>query len=505
MFLCIYFYLFVNIINIIKSSEDIKNIIIIPFKYYHPKVNSDKETKQTNLLNSWLRQKLYLEMENSKGEKYSMILTLEQIEVHSKEDIALIASDEKYIKLYSQNISDICSFNYKNSPNFKCQTPYNIYLHGRDNCCIVEENFIFYTDEKLKEKKTLPFKFIHSTNENNICLFGSLQKYSNSIDKSRSFLDQLKAISGASTYAWALKYTSSDSGLFFFGDIINNDKILFDKDNKIKNIEENFETIYAINLFNSKIFWKFSSDKLYFGDKILGENNILEIETDIPFILLKKEYFSFIREQLFKEYLEQKICDKNIPEYQLSSISCKKEQFLQKTNNLKNIPSLIFQVKQYNLNITFNSNDFFRIEDDNIYFLIAHHSYKDTQCYVGSLFLKKYSTIFDVDSKQIKILKKINNNKVKKGKDNRIKIFLIVFLTFILSSIIFGFIGLKYGKKLYQARKKKANELDDNYDYTQYKREKDINYEKKYGLFNDNKENKYINSNYVNLEMTKSK
>ena len=504
MFPYIYFYILVIIIKIFKTFEDTKDIIIIPFKYYHPKVNSEKETKQTNLLNSWLRQKLYLTMENSNGEKSSMILTLDQMQAHSKEDIALIASDEKYIKLYTQNVNDICSFNYKNSPNFKCQTPYNIFLNGRDKCCIVEENFIFYTDEKLKEKKILPFKFIHSTNETNICLFGSLQKYSNSIDKSRSFLDQLKILSGASSYKWTLKYTSSDSGLFIFGDIINNDKITFDKENKIKNIEDNYETIYSLNLFNSKIFWKFSSDKLYFGDTILGDNVILEIETDIPFILLKKENFSFIKEQLFKEYFEQKICEKNIPEYQLSSVSCKKEQFLEKTNNLKNIPSLTFQVKQYNLNLTFTPNDFFRIEDDYIYFLIAHHSYKDSQCYIGSIFLKKYPTIFDVDSKQLKILKKINNNRVKKGKGNRTNIFLIVFLTIILSGIIFGFIGLKYGKKLYQSRKKKANELDDNYDYTQYSGKNDINYEKKYGLFNDNKENKNMNLNGVNLEMTKS-
>ena len=438
MFLYIYFFIFVNNIDFIEASEDIKNIIIIPFKYYYPKINSEKETKQTNLLNSWLRQKLYLTMENSKGEKSSMILTLDQMEAHSKEDIALISSDEKYLKFYTQHINDICNFNYINSPNFKCRTPYNFFFHGRDKCCIVEENFIFYTDEKLKGKKNLPFKFIHSTNETNICLFGSLQKYLNSIDKSRSFLDQLKELSGASTYTWTLKYTSFDSGLFIFGDIVNNEKILFDKDNKTKNIEDNYETIYAINLFNGRIFWKFNSDRLYFGDKILGENNILEIETDIPFILLKKEYFSFIKEELFNEYFEQKICDKNIPEYQLSSISCKKEQFLSKTNNLKNIPSLTFQVKQNNLNITFTPNDFFRIEDDNIYFLIAHHSYKDSQCYVGSLFLKKYQTIFNVDSKQFKILKKRNIIEIKKRKGNGTKIFLIVFLTIILSGIIFG-------------------------------------------------------------------
>ena len=63
-------------------------------------------------------------------------------------------------------------------------------------------------------------KFIHSTNKTNICLFGSLQKYGNSVDKSRSFLDQLKILSGAKSFTWTLKYTSIDSGLFIFGDIL---------------------------------------------------------------------------------------------------------------------------------------------------------------------------------------------------------------------------------------------------------------------------------------------
>ena len=498
----IYFFIFVNIIYIIKASEDSKNIIVIPFNYYKPKSNSEYETKQTNLLTSWLRQKMYLTMENSNGQKSSMILTLDQIDAHSKEDIALIASDEKYVKIYTQNTNDICSFNYENSRYFKCQTPYNIYLFGRDKCCIVEEKFNFYTDLKLQEKKIFPFKFIHTTNQTNICLFGSLQKNVKNNDKSKSFIDQLRELSGSKTYTWTLKYTSYDSGLFIFGDIINNEKIKFNEKNTIKNIETNYESLYTTNLFTSKIFWKISINKLIFDDVVLGEEDFLEIETDTPFILLKKDYFHSIKDKLFNEYFEQKICDKNIPEYQLSSVSCKKKQFLEKTNNLKNIPSITFQIKQNNLNITFTPNDFFRIEGDDIYCLIAHHSYKDSQSTVGSIFLKKYTTIFDLDSKQMKILKNVNNEITEK-KGNGRKIFLIVFLTIIFSGIIFGFVGLKYGKKIYQSRKIKANELDDNYDYTQYNTRNDINYEKKYGLFsNEGHKNKIINE--IGLEMTKS-
>ena len=92
-------------------------------------------------------------------------------------------------------------------------------------------------------------------------------------------------------------------------------------------------------------------------------------------------------------------------------------------------------------------------------------------------------------------MKKIN-------KQSNLKIIFIVILAIVLSGIIFGFIGLKYGKKLYQARKKKANELDDNYDYEQYNGRNDINFDKKNALFITNNKNTIIND--VSLEMTKS-
>ena len=493
-----------NSINMIKSIETSKNIIIIPFKEYHPKIPNEN-SNQIKLLASWLKQKLYLDIENDSGQKISMILTLENINAHSKEDIALIGSDEKYNKLYTKNVDDICSFNYQNSQNFKCITPYNIFLIGRDTCCIAEEKIIFYTDESLKEKKVFPFKFIHSTNETNICLFASLQKHVSSIDKTQSFIDQLKILSGSKAYTWALKYTSPDKGLFIFGDIIDNDKIIFEKNNKVKNEEKNFVSIYSLNVLTSRIFWKIKCDKLIFGNILLGNNIISDIDTEIPFILLKKDYYQSIINNLFNKYLEQKICSEFTPEYQLSTISCNKKIFFEKTDNLKSLPSLIFQINQYNLNLTFTPNDLFRIEGDDIYFMVAYHSYKESQSILGLLFLKKYPVIFDDDSKLMKIMRITYDN--EDNDENNIgrivKVILIIFLIIILSGIIFGFIGLKYGKKIYQVRKKKANELDDNYDYTEYKGKKDINYDKKYGLLEENKNNG-CNSNNVSLEMTKS-
>ena len=504
-----YLYILLNIILFVKATEvveDLKNVIVIPFKYYYPKINEEKQTNQENIINSWLRQKLYLTMENEEGQKSSMILTLEQIESHTKEDIALISSDEIYTKLYKENINDICSFNYENSKNFLCQTAYNIFMNGRDKCCIAEEKFVFYSDEKLTKKIISPFKFIHTINKTNVCFFGSLQRYMAAIDQSKSFIDQLKILSGAKTYTWSLRYKNIDSGIFIFGDIINNEKIIFDEKNKVKNIEDNYESIYSLSIMASRIYWKMFIDNTYFGDDIICKNIYMEIDPNVPFILLKKETYNIIKAKIFEQYLKENICQEHSVEYKLSSITCNKKKFLSKTNKLKNISPIIFQDKKININITFAPNDFFRIENDDIYLLIVYNSNKDSQITIGSIFLNKYHTVFNVDSKHMKIFKNtFMENKISSD-GNGLKIFFIVFLTIILSGIVFGFFGLKYGKKIYQSRKKLANELDDNYEYTQYKGSNDINFEaknKKFGK-NDNNCNNNFNKNGVNLEMTKS-
>ena len=53
-----------------------------------------------------------------------------------------------------------------------------------------------------------PFKFIHTTDENNICIFASLKQHVSKIYETQSFIEQLKALSGAKSYSWTLKFTN---------------------------------------------------------------------------------------------------------------------------------------------------------------------------------------------------------------------------------------------------------------------------------------------------------
>ena len=60
-----------------------------------------------------------------------------------------------------------------------------------------------------------------------------------------------------------------------------------------------------------------------------------------------------------------------------------------------------------------------------------------------------------------RILKKVQ----KSDSAFTVKIIWIIVLAVILTGIAFGIIGVIFGKKYYQKRKKKANELNDEYEY----------------------------------------
>ena len=117
-------------------------------------------------------------------------------------------------------------------------------------------------------------------------------------------------------------------------------------------------------------------------------------------------------------------------------------------------------------NITFTPKDLFMEKGDKIYFFIRE-DIKSDYFTLGSLFLEKYITVFDDEAKQLYILKKKVEPKEPEKDNTALKIVLIAILSFVLCGIIFVVIGKLFGKKLFATRKKKANELDDDYfDYT---------------------------------------
>ena len=102
--------------------------------------------------------------------------------------------------------------------------------------------------------------------------------------------------------------------------------------------------------------------------------------------------------------------------------------------------------------------------------------------------LEKYSFNYKMESKEIGFNKNKVVNNVKKKKNYYLLINLIwlgIVLIILTASIVIIL------KKFYKQRKKRANELDDNYDY-EINNDKNRKDTQKNSFDNDNKENKLI-------------
>ena len=148
--------------------------------------------------------------------------------------------------------------------------------------------------------------------------------------------------------------------------------------------------------------------------------------------------------------------------------------------------------------------ELFREFNNTLFFLIGHDTYiEKNEWIIGSILLEKYTIVFNPESKKLNLLK-YRNTKQNFGEENfnnKSNIYIAVLITLFLSAIIFCFIGLRYGKKIYQSRKIKANELDDGYDYSNYK---EINNKRKIIPNDINSKNFEKGINEYSLEMTKA-
>ena len=455
-----FFFTLLLIILINCESDKPKNIFVIPFKTFLP--NTTHPNPANLIMSQWLKSKTYFITENPNKQKIEIILssTNEKL-MYTRNNLTVVGSDESSYEPYSENIGDMCSFNSNDSSTFNFYNC-NLVFHSIDNNnCYAKEKFKFFDDLSLKNSKFYDLEFIHPTNKSGICFLSSIDII-DGINKQYNFFSELKNLLD-SAYSWTLKYTSSDEGYFIFGDIIGNKKITFYNEN----IEQNFysETMPSIT---DRIFWRFQISKIYFDNNLYNITQSLPVYIHLDFnsrfiTLPKNDYLNF--KNLFN-ISDGTGCSDLTVEYHLYCAYCNKKKYLDVTDNYKKLPTINFE-GPLQINITFVPKDLFIEKDDKIFFLIAYDGHREDDWYFGNIFLQKYTVVFDNGNRKLSVLKKVNFD----GDENSnsvLKIVLIVVLCIVLSGLVFGFLGIKYGKQLYQRRRKKANELDDDeYDYVQ--------------------------------------
>ena len=409
------------------------------------------------------------------------------------------------------------SYNYKSSISFKFKDQIrNFYYRNNekgydanDTLCFIEyesnKNLNDYNINNCKSFKSVNFELLKSEEITNdyLAQYGiiGLGLHSNQDE----YL--------LSTFIKALKDTNMTNSHYFFFNFINNKKNDINQGYLYiggEDIDEDKGRKTKIISFpiSGQIFWNLKFDKIssaiYNTSNSSIYNNYQEFEpkiaqliVDLPYIIGVQSYKNYISADFFRELEKDEICrlkkiklDEDYSTYVCDNTS---EFFREKFE--KYFPKLLFH--HWGLNKTFilDQNDLFTynyldMSDHNIYFLIlfsdkkgkympdnpSHNEIKRWK--LGIPFFKKYKLTFNADSHEIGYYEEFkankgdtnnndNNNSTPEENSNK-KLYLILEIGGgILLLIIVFVLGFLCHKNIIRLpRKKKANELDDEYEYT---------------------------------------
>ena len=399
-------------------------------------------------------------------------------------------------------LSGYCNNNFPSSYNYsKSQTFRRVKYGYDDDYCdelgdgiYASDTFSFYNSTDLQTNITLKdLEFFYSyflaydalKNVCGVIGFGLKQKYTDySLEP---FLMSLKDKGLIDDYSWTYLYfekvndkiinipkiankyiIDNFDGLIILGNYVHNYNI--SDDDKNENI---YLSVYSAER-GDYLKWALTFHKIYctYQKEILINKDIqADLSINYDYIISPIEYFETLIFPFFKSFIENEICKinevkDNTIKYEV--ISCDKKLFTNK--DIKKFPTIYFFHYDFNYTFEFKNDELFKEINNNIYFLIVKNLAEFNQDIwkLGKIFLKKYQFSFDQDSKMIKFY--LPTEQMKKDNDadnykNKIEpnLNVIIWLVICIACLIIGiYIGSQIIKK---NRKKRANELQDEYDY----------------------------------------
>ena len=371
--------------------------------YFNKKLS--KTLQRTNIYDSNYRLSTSIILNDS--------ISFEKYDISSKKNTNININNYPFIYLKS----DKDDFNLNEDSKAYIIIGMKIYCSWKNELC---ESIPHYL-KQTKQTSSYSFNVIYSKNNYDMSFIIGEEPhiYSPSV-YSENNLIYSKALISSNEVKWVLEFK-----FFYF-----NDSYIIDKNTDLNYISAN------------------DDDKKNFIDTSAR----LEFLFDMDVIISERQFFFSINRTYFSKYTDQ--CNlTHVPKKYLV-FNC------DKNFNTKNFPTLYFFHQEYNYTFELNEKDLFITKGDKKYFLIVYDSSNSSPWKIGKIFLKKYLFLFDDVNKKIGFYKKTRNLE-----SNENTFLVIVFIMGVLI-IIFGIGGFILGKKLYGfVKKKRANELEDDYDY----------------------------------------
>ena len=350
-------------------------------------------------------------------------------------------------------------------------------FYEAEQVCNSNETFSFYQDINLKNKtikEKVYFEFMRNV-EDNITGEIGLNLYDKNKRSFNSFLNILKTNKLIDNYNWYFHFDSWDNnkGKLIVGSLPHED---FPK-NYIED-DLNYAKVESNSFLN---YWRMQFDKIYIKSNnninIYFNETVAEFKFDNNIIIGTYEYENYLL-SIIGKYLDQQKCfSSNISDYKLYSNKlrfyyCKNE------NNIKNelydlIPTIYLYYNQFNYTIEIKKDDLFKINNGYIYYQVLFGTQNNKIWFLGRPISLKYKFVFNPETKQIGFYRKYYNdnedssaNKSDNNNNNNNSLIIKICVIIVLSILLVA-LGVIIGKKIYGIKKKKrANELLDDYDYT---------------------------------------
>ena len=349
-------------------------------------------------------------------------------------EIRSYVCDKKINGIFNEELSS--TFKKEETERYYYNQPYTRGFESNDiltinsnNKKFIIENFSFSLATTLVENTTIrEFNIGLKQNE-----FAILDNF--------TFFQQLKNNSLISSRVFSFNYNTKKFLIGNYPHEIDNKK--YDK------IYLRWGKIDILQRFSS---WGYKWDVIYYNNK----NNLdtylgCNFNINIKGIIISNHYQNFLNNNFFDKYVKENKCA-------FQSLFFDKDYYYSyicdDDIDLNNFPILYFYSLEMDFSFNFTTKDLFLKEKNKLYCLLLFLQ-GNNKWILGEVFFKKYQLIFDLDKSILAIY--IQNPK----NNSNFYIYIIFLLIFIIAMLMILLIRCYY----YLPRRKRANELEEQFEY----------------------------------------
>ena len=400
-----------------------------------------------------LMKKVFIDVESSIGqkqEKFKLALDQESISI-AVPDINLKNPSGNF-KKFDISSSDTFQMTHNFSQIILYDERFSKGIEGNDSFKLGENKVSIINFTVANE-----YKFNYSPLTYNYAYLGLKMEINSPSNLINNLLEQLKISKLISHESWYLNFISDNKGTFVIGGLPHEiDGKAFPENSKITDPTSEYSQLYNMK-FNEIYYGKIED----FDKREKTENKDVHFTLTTKYMICTDDFWTIIS-PFFTDKIRNNICqttgltaDNYIYYY------CYKDKFI-----MSEMQNVNFYLKSFNFTFVFEPKDLFYEKDGILYFLITtkKEEGENYQWNLGTTFLEKYIVAFNKDDKLRYFYEKNKkqDNPVDSGSNDSIYIIIISVLSVVFIACIGFFVF--YIIKI-KPRKKKANELDEDFDY----------------------------------------